>query len=126
MPMSDCGRIQLHLPGAQVLQRNLAVVLVVAGRERAIRPASLRHRLGLMFFPWLAESGHSVVGMVGGWALMENMPHPVTYAANYRPVSGEDAWFVSFDDAQAAMTQFNAMAAADRFRVRVPAAAVAA
>lgn len=100
------------------------VILLVAGQEIRLRPQSLSHQLGLMFFPWLAQAGHSHPDFRGGWALMENRCQPPAYQARWSPCIGD--CIQDYATAAAAMEQFNAMVKAGVFRVRVPLAAAAA
>ena len=84
------------------------VLLPAGGRVVEYAPQSLRHYVGLMFFPWLDGRGHHNAALRGGWTFMEARTGGVASArAEWRPASGP--WFEDYDEAGAAMRAFNAM-----------------
>lgn len=83
----------------------LIVVLEVGGEEVEVRnPASLRHRVGLVFMPWLARP----------WRMMENRagPHSAAQWEGFGPP------FADLALATEAMEGFNAMVRSRVFRIR--------
>ena len=84
------------------------VLLPAGGRVVEHAPRSLRHYVGLMFFPWLDGRGHHNLALRGGWTFMEAWNGGVASArTEWRSASGP--LFEHYDEARAAMRAFNSM-----------------